>query len=214
MLKEVSNMSNKLMAATCIEHLIRHEKAVADLYRLCASRLMDDTEFWNALAAHKEWRVEVLLFLKQGVMAGEIEFIPSRLNISAIATSLEYVNKMSKAVGGKDLTLEKALNIAMIVESKTAEKYAFDSFNWDTPNMKGVHETLLTEVNSHLRLVTQHHNDICAHDPGSWLHRLLAASGLARQAKPAHKTMPCQLANSMNNDATDTLGSLRAMATR
>ena len=55
------NMTNVLMAATFIEQMVCFEEQVAHFYRLCASRLPDDAEFWITLAKQEEFVLRHLI---------------------------------------------------------------------------------------------------------------------------------------------------------
>ncbi len=200
-------MSNKLMAGTLIEHLIRHDEAVAGLYRLCASRFMDAADFWNSLADHKEWRADALHHLKRAVMAGEMEFASSLLSIRAVATSLEYVESMRRAVTTRRMTFGDALEIAWTVEGKTAGKYAFEAFNWDAPEAVGMLETITARIEEHLNLIAQRRDQAKAKSPEGWHARLLGFLGVGKIAKSSRPAKHDRIAQ------TDTLESLRTVVT-
>ncbi len=195
------------MTGNLIEHLIRHDEAVAGLYRLCASRFIDDTDFWNSLADHKGWRADALHHLKRAVMAGEMDFAPGLLSVRAVATSLEYVESMRRAVTTRRITSGDALEIAWTVEGKTAGKYAFDAFNWDAPHAAGMRETITAGIEEHLGLIARRRDQAQEKRPKGWPARLLRFLGFARKAAPSHHVGAGGIAK------TDTLESLRSVVT-
>ncbi len=169
---------NKLMASTYIEQLIHHEKVVADLYRICASCFLADAEFWNTLVAHKEWRATALASLRQAVMDDELELIREHVNLKAIEISLEYVRNMEKVLSSKGATMENALDIAWIVEEKSVEKKTFDAFNWDVPGASDAHDTIVSQINTHVQLLAQRRNAARQQGVESWIERMLSLGGL------------------------------------
>ncbi|MBI4719935.1 MAG: hypothetical protein HY770_01615 [Chitinivibrionia bacterium] len=175
-------MTNKLMASTYIEQLIRHEAAVASIYRLFESHLPGDAEFWSLLAAQEEWHADILRGLKQEVLDGQLDLRPEHLILKNIEISLEYINNTKRIFSSKSPAAVQALEIAQTIEDNTLDSEGFAVFDGDAPNAREAFDTITAQTVAHRNLPAKRREASQALNPSAWVEKLRAIAGIGKKA--------------------------------
>ncbi len=177
-------MSNEALSASYLDLLVRHEQAMACLYRMFESRLKGaESEFWGQIAYHEEWHAAILRGLTRDVADAQLDLRQDAMPRLKIAQSLERVRSVIASFDGKDPSDAQALDAALSLEKDAVESDAFSVFAGDAPNAKEAFHLIAAQTTAHMCLLEDRR--AAARDgveEGNWLSRLHSIFGSGKKA--------------------------------
>lgn len=109
-------MSNRI-----IELLIEYELAVSGLYRECAGRFNDQSDFWSELADEEISHADNIRRLTDAAIADETEINVNAFAIRPVETSIEYAVEITDRVRKGKIDLLKVLSLSYDIENSLIE---------------------------------------------------------------------------------------------
>ena len=177
-------MSNAAFTASYIDLLVRHEQAVARLYRMFESRLKGaESEFWGQIAYHEEWHAAILRGLARDVADAQLDMRTDAMPRARIEQSIERVRSVISSFDGRDLSDAQALELALSIEKEAVESDAFSVFEGDAPNAKEAFHLISAQTNAHICLLEDRRAAAREGvEEGDWLSRLRSIFGSGKKA--------------------------------
>ena len=104
-------MSLKEVQIEIVELLVKHERALSQLYKEYAKKFLNEKDFWSKLSAEEIGHANWVQRLHSKIKEGSVYFKEDRFNKEAIKTSLRYLNNQLSKAQMQEMSLMKALSI-------------------------------------------------------------------------------------------------------
>ena len=109
------------MSIRVVELLIEYELAASDLYRECAGRFKEHSDFWSELADEEITHADNIRRLTDAAMAEEAELNENAFAVRPIEISIEYAKEITDRVGEGKIDLLKVLSLSYDIENSLIE---------------------------------------------------------------------------------------------
>jgi rubrerythrin len=142
---------NQLVVGPYTRLLAEHEKALADLYASIGVVLKSEKQFWQTISREELEHEQLILEIDEKLQSGEWSFKRPRFVTTAIAESIEWVNKLRENVESQGISMREALKLALEFETGMFEAKFFEIVNGDSPEMMNVLESLAGYSRGHVK---------------------------------------------------------------
>ncbi len=133
--------------------LIEHEEAISKLYNAYAVKFPDHEEFWATLAWEELDHAERLRQLSQHIEEGHARFDAEKFRPVVIKTSMEYIAKELASAESQDITMKKALAVALNIEKAIIDGQVFEAFRGHTAETREFIRDCVKNFEEHYRAV-------------------------------------------------------------
>ena len=145
----MSSQENPLML------LVEHEEAISKLYNAYAVKFPDHEEFWATLAWEELDHAERIRQLAQYIEQGHVRFDAEKFKPIVIKTSMEYVAKELASAESKDVSMKKALAVALNIEKAIIDGQVFEAFKGHTAEARDFIRECEKNFEEHYRVVQE-----------------------------------------------------------
>jgi rubrerythrin len=146
-------MDNKAGQKKLIEALINNEKALEDLYKTYADKLLLYSDFWHKIAEDEKSHAAWIGTLYAKMEKGLVDFSEKRFPVDAVNDFIKYIQEKKKEALDGNVTLLQALETAVHMERGLLESKFFEVFKDDSLEIKIILEALRMGTEEHLREV-------------------------------------------------------------
>jgi len=146
-------MENKAKQKELVEVLIQNEKALEELYRAYADKLVLYRDFWHKIAEDEESHAAWIGTLYSKMENGLVDFAEDRFPVEALKDFIKYTQERKQSALDGEVTLLEALETAVHMERGLLENKFFEVFRDDSLEIKIILEALRLGTAEHLREV-------------------------------------------------------------
>jgi len=132
-----------------LESLKEHERVIAQLYEVYASKFPEYEDFWSQLSGEEIQHADRIEELQARIEGSEEDFVAKRFAIGAVEHSIEYVKKLIESAAQPDLLLMNALSTALYLEMALIENKYFEVFEADSPGTRRALDMLAQDTREH-----------------------------------------------------------------
>jgi hypothetical protein len=129
-------MSNEHAQKVILDLLVSHEKILADIYLLYATRYDEYKEYWMQMHQEELGHVDLLRSMEQRVAEGYVSFNEERMKLGTVQAVVQYARSMLTYVKRQFPSLSAAVGIALDLEDSMVEKGIFEVFVTDSAETK------------------------------------------------------------------------------
>ena len=141
-----------------IAAMIRHELALAELYRAFGEQLAPMKDFWSRLAHEETRHAGTLQGLAKKTGTKPLYLNERKFNAAAIDTSLSFLKKKTGKVNDEGTTVLKALGLALDQGQSMLENRYYEVFETDSTEIKKVFSMLRGETARHAEEIRERLN--------------------------------------------------------
>jgi rubrerythrin len=126
-----------------------HELVISQLYGVYADKIPQYREFWKEISDEEVQHAEILEALFHHAQNNPDEFIVERFSVTTVENSIKNVRRFIKEAESTDISMEKALPIAMFLEQSLIESDYFEILAGDSPKTQRILEHLAVGTKEH-----------------------------------------------------------------
>jgi len=130
--------------------LVRHEEAIAKLYKKFAENFPDERQFWLRIASEETKHATWIRALWFAIEAGTLSVNCQRFDPKSLQTSLDYLEVLL-AEASQKMSRKMALSTALQIENSLIEKSLFETYEGDDAKARKVFQQLANGALSHIR---------------------------------------------------------------
>lgn len=135
-----------------IELFVEQENLIRTLYKLFAKRYPEYEDFWTEMSIEEYQHAALIQRITESDSKNEVKFSQGALRSSSLVSSIKYIEDIiSEFKGDKDFTVDKAANIALILENALWERKVFQYFDGDSDEVKKIMNSLNSEQVVHIK---------------------------------------------------------------
>lgn len=135
--------------------LIEHEEAISRLYNAYAEKLTEHKEFWATLAWEELDHAERIRKLSQYIEQGHARFNADKFNPIVIRTSMEYIAKELRSAENEDISMKKALAVALNIEKAIIDGQVFEAFKGFTAEAREFIRACVKNFEEHYQAIQE-----------------------------------------------------------
>ena len=132
-----------------IQEIIKHELNLEKMYEQFAKSHPNHQQFWSELAREEAMHAKWIKSLARAYKNGHIVSSDFKLNHLAVKTSISHLEKQTEASKNGNLSLLKAVSMAMDIEKSMIENKFFEIFDLAHSNHDRIRAKLEKETYKH-----------------------------------------------------------------
>lgn len=137
------------------EMLAANEEAIANLYRVYASRFTEYASFWNHMAEDEIGHAAVVRKCSAEVAKGLVRLNKDRFKKETLHTYHDYANKELDMAQEQSLSLTHALSTTLYIERSLIEARFFEVFEGGSKEFKKLLSQMTVKESEHLDRIRQ-----------------------------------------------------------
>ena len=132
-----------------IEGIRQHELSLAKMYQQFAKSHPDHNQFWSQLAREEAMHAKWIGSLGRYYQKGQLDVSGLKLNHQALKTSISHIVKQTESSRNGDLSLLKAVSIALDIEKSMIDNKFFEIFDLGDAKFDRIRTGLIKETAKH-----------------------------------------------------------------
>lgn len=133
-----------------LELLVKHEGAMAGLYKLYSQKFPKYKKFWSDLVSDELMHASIIKgFYSKIEDDGFIYFSAEKFRKEEIESSLIYISDKMVGVQEKEISIKDALSATLKIEKGLIESHCLDVFWTESENRKLLLQKLIADTERH-----------------------------------------------------------------